>query len=145
MTYTWEDAEAIRELLARYCHLLDGYRLDEFGDLFADDGEWTSVNGQATGPRAIEGLLRALMPVPTDGNRLKHFNANISIRRDGDMVEVTSNFLSVRNTATGPAVVSVGTYQDRVVPTKDGWKFKLRRLIHEMTGNVGLNKVKDPR
>jgi 3-phenylpropionate/cinnamic acid dioxygenase small subunit len=144
MTYTWEDAEAIRELLARYCYFLDGYRLDEFGNLFADDGEWTSVNGHATGPRAIEGLLRALMPVPTDGNRRKHFTANIAIRRADDAVEVTSNFLSVRNTAAGPAVVSVGTYQDLVVPTKDGWKFKLRRLIHEITGDVGLNKAKDP-
>ena len=68
-----EDKDAIRELLARYCFLLDGYRLSEFAALFTADGEWISRNGTAKGPEPIEQLLRGLVPEPAPGNRRKHF------------------------------------------------------------------------
>ena len=45
-----EDKDAIRELLAEYCFLLDSYQLKELSQIFAEGGEWTSRNGGATGP-----------------------------------------------------------------------------------------------
>src|ERR1700722_1256538 len=71
-TTLW-DKDAIRELLARYCFLLDGYRLREFAALFAADGEWISRNGKATGPEAIEHLLRGMVPRPRAGRAAQAF------------------------------------------------------------------------
>jgi SnoaL-like domain len=133
------DKDAIRELLARYCFLLDGFRLGEFASLFTADGEWISRNGQATGPEGIERLLRGLVPEPAPGRRRKHFTANIVIELAGDHAKVVSNFLVVRDSETGPAIAVAGSYDDTVVRTSDGWKFKSRRLSHDIAGESGLN------
>jgi hypothetical protein len=133
------DKDAIRELLARYCFLLDGFRLGEFAALFTADGEWVSRNGNATGSEGIERLLRGLVPEPAPGKRRKHFTANIIIELAGDSATVISNFLVVRDSPTGPTIAVAGTYDDTVVRTSDGWKFKSRRLSHDITGESGLN------
>jgi hypothetical protein len=134
-----EDKDAIRELLARYCFLLDGYKLSEFAALFTADGEWISRNGTAKGPVAIEQLLRGMVPEPAPGRRRKHFTANIIVDLTGDSATVISNFLVVRDSEAGPAIAVAGTYDDIVVRTSDGWKFKSRRLSHDIAGESGLN------
>ena len=134
-----EDKDAIRELLARYCFLLDSFRLSEFAALFTADGEWISRNGTAVGPEAIEKLLRGLVPEPAPGQRRKHFTANIIIDLAGDSATVVSNFLVVRDSEAGPAISVAGTYDDIVVRTGEGWKFKSRRLSHDIAGESGLN------
>jgi 3-phenylpropionate/cinnamic acid dioxygenase small subunit len=134
-----EDKDAIRELLARYCFLLDGYKLKEFAALFAADGEWISRNGKAAGCEAIERLLRGLVPEPAPGKRRKHFTTNIIIDLTGDSATVASNFLVVRDSESGPTISVAGTYDDTVVRTAEGWKFKSRRLSHDITGESGLN------
>jgi hypothetical protein len=134
-----EDKDAIRELLAHYCFWLDGYKLAEFAALFTADGEWLSRNGNATGPEAIEGLLRRLVPEPAPGKRRKHLTTNILIDLAGDSATVVSNFLVVRDSAAGPVISVAGTYDDTVVRTAEGWKFKSRRLSHDIAGESGLN------
>ncbi|HLJ01326.1 MAG TPA: nuclear transport factor 2 family protein [Bradyrhizobium sp.] len=52
---------------------------------------------------------------------------------------VISNFLVVRDSETGPAIAVAGTYDDIVVKTAEGWKFKSRRLSHDIAGESGLN------
>jgi len=134
-----EDKDTIRELLARYCFLLDGYRLREFAALFAPDGEWISRNGSATGPDAIESLLSGIVPKPGPGTRRKHFTTNIIIELAGDSATVISNFLVIRDSDNGPTVAVAGTYEDIVVRSGEGWVFKSRRLSHDIAGESGLN------
>ncbi|MFI5615080.1 nuclear transport factor 2 family protein [Amycolatopsis sp. NPDC051903] len=131
----------IRELLAEYCFLLDGYELAEFSHLFTETGTWESRDGSATGPAAIEGFLRALVPPPGPGTRRKHLTTNVVIRLDGDRATVRSNFLVVRDTPAGPAIAVAGTYTDLVVETSGGWLFEHRKLAHDITGESGLNPV----
>jgi len=136
---THEDKDAIRELLARYCFLLDGYRLSEFAALFAADGEWISRNGNAIGRDAIERLLHGLVPEPAPGKRRKHLTTNILIELSGDSATVISNFIVVRDSEAGPVIAVAGTYDDTVARTAEGWKFKSRRLSHDIAGESGLN------
>ena len=138
---TLEDKDAIRELLAEYCFLLDSYRLKEFGQLFTEDGEWISRNGSGAGPAGIEKFMRELVPEPGPGTRRKHFTANIVIRLKGDSADVTSNFLVVRDTDAGPAIAVAGTYYDVVVKSGGKWLFKSRRLTHDIAGESGLKPV----
>jgi 3-phenylpropionate/cinnamic acid dioxygenase small subunit len=136
---TLEDKDNIGELLARYCFLLDNYHLREFAALFTADGEWISRNGTVRGPNAIEALLRGLVPEPAPGKRRKHFTTNIIIELAGDSAKVVSNFLVVRDSNAGPVIAVAGTYDDMVVRTPDGWKFRSRKLSHDIAGESGLN------
>jgi len=133
-----EDKDAIRELLAEYCFLLDSYRLREFGQLFTETGVWLSRNGEATGPARIETFMRDLVPLPGPGTRRKHITANIVVHLGGDRAEVTSNFLVVRDTAAGPVIAVAGTYDDIVVRRGNRWLFESRRLSHDIAGESGL-------
>lgn len=136
-----EDKDAIRELLAEYCFLLDSQRLEEFGRLFTEDGAWASRNGRATGPAGIETLLRKIVSESAPESGRKHFTANIVIRVNGDSAEVISNFLVVRDSATGPVIAVAGTYRDVVVRQGAKWMFRSRELSHDIAGESGLKPV----
>ena len=132
-----EDKDAIRELLAEYCFLLDSQRLQEFGKLFTEAGLWASRNGRATGPAAIESLLRKIVSESAPELRRKHFTANIVIRLNGDSAEVISNFLVVRDSAAGPAIAVAGTYRDVVARQGAKWLFRSRELSHDIAAGSG--------
>lgn len=134
-----QDREEIRELLARYCFLLDARDLGAFARLFAENGEWISRNGRATGRAAIEALLDGLVPVPREGARRKHLTCNIVIELEGASASVRSNFLVVRDSTAGPVIAVAGTYADRLVKADGRWYFASRELFHDIAGESGLN------
>jgi 3-phenylpropionate/cinnamic acid dioxygenase small subunit len=133
-----EDKDEIRELLAQYCFLLDDYQLHDFAALFAPQGTWTSRNGEASGPQAIEQLLLSLVPVPGPGTRRRHQTTNIMIALHGDTATVRSYFMVVRESKEGPAIAVVGRYEDVVVRIGGHWRFQSRRLFHDIAGESGL-------
>ena len=53
MTSAADEKDAIRELMARYCHALDACQFGEVASLFAEDGEWTTTYGSARGRAQI--------------------------------------------------------------------------------------------
>ena len=55
----FEDKDAIREVMAAYCHALDACRFADVASLFADDGIWTTDYGEAKGRGAS---LAATLP-----------------------------------------------------------------------------------
>lgn len=130
--------ETIRELLAEYCFRLDGYELDALGALFTADGRWISRNGEATGPAGITAFMGQLVPPPGPGTRRKHLTTNIVMVIEDAKVTVTSNFIVIRDTPAGPAIVVAGTYRDEVVAEDGRWLFHRRELFHDITGESGL-------
>ena len=48
-----EEKDAIREVMARYCHALDACRFEDVAGLFAEDGEWATDYGIARGEVAL--------------------------------------------------------------------------------------------
>jgi 3-phenylpropionate/cinnamic acid dioxygenase small subunit len=135
---TADDKDDIRDLLARYCFLLDDYELTEFAALFTADGRWSSRNGEASGPADIERLLRSLVPVPGPGTRRRHLTTNILITMSGDTATVRAYFMVVRDSSEGPAIAVAGRYEDEVVRYEGRWLFKSRRLTHDIAGESGL-------
>lgn len=136
-----EDKEAIRELFGEYCFRMDEFRFAELGALFTADGEWIAPYSRARGPAEISALMaRNIPPEP----RRKHFIMNSLIRLDGDRATARTSYLVVLQAAGAGLVPSVaGTYEDRLVRTPDGWRFRERRLVHDLRAELGLN-VEDP-
>src|SRR5262245_62293385 len=71
MTSTADEKDAIRELMARYCHALDACNFSEVASLFAEDGEWTTTIAE----RAAGGKLKIFWPASSP-NRAKAPNPN---------------------------------------------------------------------
>lgn len=137
-----EDREAIRELLAEYCFRLDECRFEEFGALFAEDAEWgpKRLPRKARGPAAIAALARSIVPAPGEGPRRRHLTTNIVVALEGDAARVKSNFVMVRESDAGPLLAIAGTYEDVVVRTAAGWRFRSREIHNDVAGDLGLKR-----
>ena len=137
MTTPIEDKEAIRDLFSEYCFRMDDFRFAELGALFTADGEWIARYARARGPAEIAALMAR--NIPTEPKR-KHFIMNSLIRLDGDRASARTSYLVVLQAKGAGLVPSVaGTYEDVLARTADGWRFKERRLVHELRAELGLN------
>jgi uncharacterized protein (TIGR02246 family) len=81
-----EDAEAIRNLKARYAALCDdNYNADEIAALFAEDATWDSPGlGRFEGREAIRGFFRTAADIFSFAI---HYSLNGQIHVDGDDAE----------------------------------------------------------
>lgn len=133
-----EDKDTIREVMAAYCHALDGCRFADVANLFVEDGVWTTDYGEAQGRNAIEEMLRSVVPVKGEGPQRKHYIANIIIKVDGDSARSVSDYLVVRE--SGPDLIPVmgGTYKDEWVRQDGTWRFRRKELVHDISGNMAL-------
>lgn len=123
-----EDREAIRIVLRDYGRLLDERRFDEFGQLFAEDGEY--VAGTTTrGPKAIAESLRRTFAGNSLGLAEPNFHVlfNERIRLAGAKAVATSQSFFVAPGADGaPRIVLMASYEDELVKTPAGWRFAKR-------------------
>ncbi len=132
-----EDREAIRLVLRDYGRLLDERRFDEFGQLFAPDGEYVSAGRTTRGPAEIADSLRRVMAGNSMGLAEPNFHVlfNERIELQGDAATATSQSFFVAPGADGaPQLVMMASYTDRLVRTPQGWKFAQRTV----RGNLSL-------
>jgi hypothetical protein len=130
-----EDREAIRLVLRDYGRLLDERRFEEFGQLFADDGEY--VAGTTTrGPKAIAESLRRTFAGNSLGLAEPNFHVlfNERITLAGDKAVASSQSFFVAPGADGaPRIVMMASYQDELVKTVAGWRFAKRVVKGNMS------------
>lgn len=130
-----EDREAIRLLLRDYGRLLDERRFDEFGQLFAENGEY--VAGPTTrGPKAIAEALRRTFAGNSLGLAEPNFHVlfNERITLAGAKAIATSQSFFVAPGADGaPRLVLMASYEDELVKTAAGWRFAKRVVKGNMS------------
>jgi hypothetical protein len=131
-----DDRDAIRDVLHRYCFMMDRHLFADLGELFAPDGEWIAPYARATGPAEIAALLKRNVPVSP--GRM-HFTTNSVISVDGDRAEAESNYLVVMQSGPGLVPSVCGIYVDVLARAVGGWRFRQRELIHHIKGDMGLN------
>jgi len=126
-----EDREAIRLVLRDYGKTLDERRFDDFGRLFAADGEYVSAGKTTRGPGPIAEVLRQTF----SGNSLAlsepnfHVLFNERIELHGETATSTSQaFFVAPGTDGAPQLIMMASYDDRLVRTKEGWRFA-RRVV----------------
>jgi uncharacterized protein (TIGR02246 family) len=133
-----DEKDAIREVMARYCHALDACRFDDVARLFAEDGEWTTDYGGARGRAEIAALLRGVVPVKGEGPQRKHYITNIIITLDGATARAVSDYLVIRESETGLIPVMGGAYKDVFVKRDGEWQFLRKELVHHIAGDMAL-------
>ncbi len=132
-----EDREAIRLVLRDYGRLLDERRFDEFGQLFAPQGEYVSGGATTRGPVAIADSLRRIMAGNPLGLAEPNFHVlfNERIELQGDRARATSqSFFVAPDANNAPQLIMMASYDDTLVRTPQGWRFE-KRVVR---GNMAL-------
>jgi anthranilate 1,2-dioxygenase small subunit len=62
----------------------------------------------------------------------RHFNSGLIWRREALDLVVRSNYLVINTSQAGQSdVYQTGRYEDRLVSTTVGWRFKTRRVVYD--------------
>jgi ketosteroid isomerase-like protein len=128
-----EDREALRELQATYCFLVDDGHFDELVDRhFAEDARCDfRLVGSGLDPLVAEGReqVRAFFKVTVAGllRDMCHTVHNQRIAIEGDCASAESYFeLTATDAASGEAALGGGRYIDRYRRRGEGWQFEER-------------------
>jgi uncharacterized protein (TIGR02246 family) len=118
------DEEAIRQVLAQYCLLLDMGDFDGWAELYEEDAVFAvpAANSEVRGREAIRRWMSETYQWVHTG---RHMVANPIIKVDGDRAKVVSEAVFFLKTPDGPQVGLIGLYRD-VFHKADAWRF-LRR------------------
>lgn len=141
-----EHYQALQELYAHYARVLDQNRLEEWPELFIEEGEYklqSRENHDAGFPLAtIWCESKAMMLDRVFGVRetlyhesyFQHHMVSVPqiLKLDGDVIHSEANYL-VHRTRRGmmPEVLNLGRYIDEVVMTAEGLRFKRRHCVFD--------------
>lgn len=122
-----EDLEAIRQLDATYCRLLDAADWNGLVELFTPDGEFIGldrVRGRAE--------LRRFFSTLADGGLTAfwHYVTNHEITIDGDSAQVRSA-LWQPCVQDGVAHVAAGRYHDDLVRLDGRWRYRSKQVAFD--------------
>jgi ketosteroid isomerase-like protein len=130
------DRDAICELKARYCRLLDTKRWDAWADLFAED--FVLDTSEAGGPPPVAGRAAAVGMVRQSIETVKtaHQVHTPEIAIDGDTATGVWAMQDRLVFDSGNGMTGFGHYIETYVKNGSGWKIassKLTRLLVELT------------
>jgi ketosteroid isomerase-like protein len=118
-----DDRDAIRDLMARYNHAIDGGEAEEWAALFTADALFD------TGQRfsGTDELLAFAQGVASSGRRTRHVVANAVIEVDGDRATCQAYLLLYAGSP--PQLALTGAYEDELVRVGGSWRYSRRTFI----------------
>ena len=119
------DEDMIRRALSEYSRRCDDGRFEELGDLFTENARLIVLDRVVEGR---DGVRRYLESVQPDGSRGMHVTTNALIDVDGDAAKASTDYLFVRPTPGGMAIIAAGRYLDELVRDGAGWRFEVRTI-----------------
>ncbi len=138
------DREEIRTLLVNYGRYLDARQLEDYANLFAEEGVWVGGFGAAVGREAIlemmQGSLGPSGEVPD--NPGFHVMTNMIVDTDGDTATAWSRWTFYLKGPDGmPIVGSAGRYEDTLVRRGGEWKFLRRKTNADLYYRPGRDEA----
>lgn len=140
------DTEAIRSLVYRYAHYFDAGDIERWLTLFTDDAQiLTDTVGSPKGIEAIRDWAQQRQQYNRDV-QIHHHMSNVVVSFQGEAIASVRSYLILTRQAsmgdgvtesetistdqpmTNVVVLASGVYQDIVVQTSHGWKFRRREV-----------------
>jgi hypothetical protein len=132
------DEEQIRNLLGRYCEVMDAADWASLGTLFAS-GELAAENGAvvASGADAVQRMYERGTKLYDGSPRTRHITANSIIDVDGDRATARSSYV-VFQQADGIELqpIITGRYRDEFARDEQGWRFARRTFFVDHVGDL---------
>ncbi len=136
-----EEKEAIRDLMSAYCFHVDNGEFEKFAGLFTTDGIFESGPlGKLQGRKAIHDFIAAHVPRAGEGPARKHCTMNHMIRVNGNEAHADSYIVVLREADVGIIASLAGRYEDQIVKEDGKWRFKVRKIHFDISGDLGLKK-----
>jgi hypothetical protein len=109
--------------------------------LFAADGIFEAGPlGKLQGRKAIRDFISAQVPRPGEGPARKHCTFNHLIRVAGSEAYADSYIVVVRESSGGIVASLAGRYEDVLVKQDGQWRFKVRKIHFDISGDLGLKQ-----
>ncbi|MCW2889289.1 MAG: hypothetical protein QOE54_2917 [Streptosporangiaceae bacterium] len=127
------DELEIRNVVARIAQLSDMGDLDDYGALFTEDAHWELPGGPAKHGRSeirAAGAARRAEGVTGPGSHTRHAIGTVAVTVDGDAAVAESYWQFYVETATAPALRSMGHYRDTFRRTPHGWRLARRQITN---------------
>jgi 3-phenylpropionate/cinnamic acid dioxygenase small subunit len=132
------DADDIRNLLGRYCELMDAADWVAVGQLFAH-AELATPDGAviAAGAASVQAMYERGTKLYEGSPRTRHITANSIVEVSGDAAIARSSFVvfqAVDGFALQPIVT--GRYRDEFVHDTGVWRFARRQFLLDQVGDL---------
>jgi 3-phenylpropionate/cinnamic acid dioxygenase small subunit len=144
------DGDLVRNLLGRYCELIDAGDWDGVGALFAD-GALASEDGVelASGADGVAEFYRRGTRLYDGSPRTKHVvsNTQLSLDGDGDVVVARSSYVVLQGVDGPPTPIIAGRYVDTFVRSDAdgaGWSWRERRFAVDLVGDLSKHLTWEP-
>jgi anthranilate 1,2-dioxygenase small subunit len=139
----WFDLHRLQE---RYINLIDSDCLEQWPELFTEDGVYEIVPkenvdcglsigimhcfGRAMMRDRIVSLRKANVYEP---HTYRHMTSGLAYARvDSDTVDMQANYIVVQTLTDGESrLYQAGRYHDRVVRTAEGWRYQHKRAVYD--------------
>ena len=125
-----EDIEAIRQLVARYSHLIDSLDIESWLDLWTDDGVFAVGGDRTEGRDALRTLGEGSRPI-YEVSPMRHVVTNVLVDVDGDDA-TSSSYLQIVVAGQPPTISMTGRYHDRLRRVDGRWRFVERALTSDV-------------
>jgi len=139
----WFELYSLQE---RYISVLDNDQLEAWPELFTADGHYEIVpkeNADAGLPMGIiycnnQGMMRDRILSTREANlyepqTYRHLVSGLIITpTDQGMVKMSANYVVIRTNKEGDSIIyQAGRYEDQVINTAEGWRYRSKRAIYD--------------
>lgn len=121
----------ISDLVARFNRAADSGSADEIADTFTEDGVFEGPRSAARGRDEIRAYNLALEANPKSSRSLqaRHLTANVVVELTSqDSARLVADLFMIVPGVSAPEISMMGGYEDELVRTLAGWRFKHRRV-----------------
>ncbi len=118
---TADDYIEIQQLYAQYNMAIDSGDAEGYASTFTPDGVFNNFNGHD----ALVGFINRWKDQMNGGN-MRHWNTNLAIKGTPDGASGAVYLLLVDVSKRPPVIASAAKYDDQLVKTPQGWRFKKR-------------------
>src|SRR5262249_44569551 len=125
-TLTPQDMADIQQLYSRYYHTIDAGNSEGWADTFTPDGVF---NGNT---RGRDGLMAMIKRGDTT-RPLRHWHSNLTLEPSPEGAKGSVYVLQIDITTKPPSIATYSRYDDQLVKTPQGWKFKVRQRSSDTT------------
>ena len=120
-SFTAEDYVEIQQLYARYNNAIDSGDAEGYAATFTPDGVFNTFNGHD----ALVGFIHNWREKMGGANR-RHWNTNLLINSAPEGASGSVYLLLVDVSVRPPVIAAAAKYDDQLVKTPQGWRFKKR-------------------
>jgi len=132
---TGQDYAEIQQLYARYNHAVDAIDGEGVAAVYTPDGTFNmGRNRQLAGHDALVNWVKTEVKANHAVDHRRHWNTNLMITGTPDGAKGAVYLLTINVGVNPPVILQAGRYDDTLVKTPQGWRFKTRMVQGDRDG-----------